>query len=49
MDAVVQQYAMGDAVGAIVDAVGQIGDLLRKLVPGEDTAGDELPNEVTSS
>lgn len=32
---------------AIVRAVRRIGNLLRKHAPGEDHAGDELPNELS--
>ena len=40
-------YRRGDPAGGIVRALELIGDLARKVVPGHDSAGNELPNRVT--
>lgn len=52
-DEVVDEVAGGFVSGApgrgIATAVRRIGRLLRELVPGEDTAGNELPDEVSMS
>jgi uncharacterized membrane protein len=45
-DAVAAGYRDGDRVGGLTRGLAMIGDVLRKVVPGEDDAGDELPNEV---
>lgn len=42
-------YATGDRIGGLVRAVEVIGEILRVSAPGEDTAGDELPNQVTTT
>lgn len=42
-------FAKGDARGGLCEALGRLGDLLRDACPGDDAAGDELPNEVTGS
>ena len=47
IDAVADGFRRGKAVDGLVDALGAIGDLLRRVVPGPDTAGNELPDEVT--
>jgi uncharacterized membrane protein len=48
-DHVAKGFADGDPGAGLVAALGVIGDLLRTAAPGEDTAGDELPNKVTTS
>ena len=52
-DAVVERIERGardgDLAGALVHAVGRIGTLLRLHVPGDDDAGNELPDAITSS
>ncbi len=47
IDRLALKFAAGDAGAALADALDCIGDLLREKVPGEDLAGDELPNEVS--
>lgn len=42
-------YRVGKPVEGLQGALNEIGQLLREVVPGEDTGGNELPNEVTSS
>ena len=46
--AVAQGYAFGDRVSGLVRALTMIGDILRETAPGDDLAGDELPNKVTT-
>lgn len=48
-DAVATGYRNGDRVGGLVRAIAMIGEVLREAAPGEDEAGDELPNEVTTA
>lgn len=45
---VARGYAAGERVSGLVKAVAMIGDILREAAPGTDTAGDELPNQVTT-
>ena len=49
----VRQVADGfrsdDGIGGIESAVLLVGEALRRCVPGDDTAGNELPNEITRS
>lgn len=47
--AVAAGYRAGDRSGGIVRALEMIGALLREAAPGEDVAGDELPNRVTTT
>lgn len=42
-------YRDGDPVAGFEAALAKVGDLLREAVPGEDDAGDELPNAVTTA
>jgi uncharacterized membrane protein len=49
VDAVAQGYRRGEPVGGLVEALGRIGTLLREHAPGEDMAGNELPDEVSES
>ncbi len=42
-------YGRQDPIAGFEMALLRIGELLREAVPGEDTAGDELPNAVTTS
>ena len=39
----------GDGIGGIESAILLVGEALRRCAPGDDEAGNELPNEVTSS
>ncbi len=48
VDAVAQGYRDGAPVDGICNALAEIGELLREHVPGEDTAGNELPDAVTT-
>lgn len=48
-DAVAAGFATGDRVGGLARALDEIGVLLRAHVPGDDTAGNELPDQVTTS
>ncbi len=43
-DAVAKGAAAGAMVDGLCEALGVIGEHLRARVPGDDTAGDELPN-----
>lgn len=47
VDAVTAGYARGDGAAGLCDALALIGDVLRAAVPGDDAAGDELPNVVS--
>ena len=47
-DAVANGYRRNDPVAGIEMALLRIGALLREHAPGEDAAGDELSNAVTS-
>ncbi len=42
-------FKAGDSLGGLCNALEMIGHLLREHAPGDDTAGDELPNQVTTS
>jgi uncharacterized membrane protein len=47
-DAVAGGYRQSKGADGVCEALGKIGELLRQHVPGEDTAGNELPNAVTT-
>lgn len=49
VDAIADGYRAGNGAAGVRAAVDKIGDLLREHVPGPDRAGNELPNEVTTS
>jgi len=49
VEAVADGYRSGDGVGGLVRGLANIGDLLRAHAPGEDSAGNELPDAVTTS
>ena len=40
-------FAVHDGIGGTESAVLLVGEALRRCVPGDDTAGNELPNEIT--
>jgi len=40
-------FKQGDGAGGIVRALAHIGELARRVAPGDDTAGNELANRVT--
>jgi len=42
-------FREGDARGGLVSALGKVGDLLREVCPGDDRAGNELPNAVSGA
>lgn len=48
-DTVAARFSADDPVGGLVGALEKIGALLREAAPGEDDAGNELPNRVTTS
>lgn len=48
-DAVAQGFARKEPARGLIDALGRIGEVLREQVPGEDRAGDELPNTISTS
>lgn len=48
-DGLARGYRRNDPVAGFEMALLQIGALLREAAPGEDAAGDELPNAVTTS
>ncbi len=47
--AVARGYAQGERMAGLLRALAMIGEILRDAAPGEDTAGNELPNEVTTT
>jgi uncharacterized membrane protein len=49
IDAVTSGYRDGSGADGIVAAVDRVGELLREHMPGEDAAGNELPDEVSTS
>jgi uncharacterized membrane protein len=49
VDEVAAGFTRGDALGGLEAALEAIGDLLRTHAAGDDRAGDELPNQVTTS
>lgn len=48
-DGLARGFAQNDPIGGFERALLAIGALLREVVPGEDVAGDELPDAVTAS
>jgi uncharacterized membrane protein len=48
VDAVAVGGRGGDLAGGLVRALGLVGDLLRRVAPSADPAGNELPDEVTA-
>lgn len=49
IEEVAEGYRRGDGLRGITRALSEIGDVLREYVPGEDSAGNELPDAVTTS
>jgi uncharacterized membrane protein len=49
IDAVAGGFASGEPASGIIRALDMIGSLLRASVPGDDVAGNELPDAVTQS
>ena len=49
VDAVANGWRDGDPASGLCAAIAQIGALLVEAAAGRDTAGDELPNSVTTS
>jgi uncharacterized membrane protein len=49
IDAVAKGYAGGTPVDGLEAALERIGAILREHAPGEDRAGNELPDAVTTS
>jgi uncharacterized membrane protein len=47
VDEVAAGFRKGDALAGLEAAVERIGGVLRTAVPGEDTAGNELPDQVS--
>ena len=45
-DAVAQGYGANDRVAGLQRGLAMLGEILLDAAPGEDDAGDELPNEV---
>jgi uncharacterized membrane protein len=42
-------FSIGEPLAGICAGVEQVGEMLREHVPGEDVAGNELPDAVTTS
>ena len=49
VNTVANESKRGSITSGIVMALGIIGEFLRRVVPGDDDSGNELPNEVTIS
>jgi uncharacterized membrane protein len=49
IDGLARHFGRGEAAAGLCGAVERIGELLRVHAPGDDSAGDELPNVVTTS
>ncbi len=49
IDEVAAGFGAGQAAKGLIEALDAIGELLREQVPGEDRAGNELPNAITTS
>jgi uncharacterized membrane protein len=47
VDAVTAGYAAGDPTAGLCAGLARIGDILRLALPGDDHAGDELPDLVS--
>lgn len=47
--AIARGYAEGDRMTGLLRALAMIGEILRDAAPGQDTAGNELPDEVTTT
>jgi uncharacterized membrane protein len=48
-DQIDRGFSIGEPLAGICAALEQIGEMLREHVPGEDVAGNELPDAVTTS
>ncbi len=48
-DGLARGFARHDPIAGFEMALMQIGEVLREVVPGDDAAGDELPNAVSTS
>lgn len=46
---VAEGFKDGRPAEGICGALGEVGELLRCHLPGDDVAGDELPNRITNS
>ncbi len=49
IDEVATGFKSARPVSGLLKALDRIGELLREYAPGDDSAGDELPNKVTTS
>lgn len=49
VDRVGRGFAEGRAAEGLIESIARIGDLLRRVVPGEDARGNELPDSVSTS
>lgn len=47
VDEISNGYQRGECVDGIVAALEEVGEVLREQVPGDDKAGNELPDEVS--
>ncbi|MCB9527165.1 MAG: TPM domain-containing protein [bacterium] len=47
VDAVTAGYAQGTPAAGLCAALARVGELLRAAIPGDDPAGDELPDAVS--
>ena len=46
IDRLGEDFAKGEPLAGVLNALTAIGDLLREQVPGQDLAGNELPDEI---
>ncbi len=49
IDRVASGFGGGEAARGLLEALDEIGKLLREACPGEDVHGNELPNTITTS
>ncbi len=48
-DQIDRGFSIGEPLAGVIAALEQIGEMLREHCPGEDVAGNELPDAVTTS
>jgi uncharacterized membrane protein len=49
VDVVAAGFKAGDGISGLVAGLSKIGELLRVAAPGDDSAGNELPDSVSTS
>lgn len=49
IDAVIAGYRAGRPADGLCDGLARVGDILRAALPGEDIAGNELPDAISTA